>query len=325
MSRPRISIALGDYDITRPILDGAVEPQGVELVTMRYPSPQRHWRMLTHAEFDVCELSLGSYVARRSYGHDDLVAIPVFPHRRFRHGYAFVSAAAGVRRAQDLSGHGVGVRSWQTTAGVWIRGILAEHHGMALEDVRWVAQDAEDVELALPRGLTLEPVRPGENVVDLCAAGELAGLVYPEIPRPVLDGDRTIRRLFDDPKATEQDYFRSSGIFPIMHVVAIRAEIAERHPWLPRNLMEAFEAAKAAAFRRLQDPRTVSLAWLRALQEEEQALLGPDPWEYGLGEANRHVLATFLGYARQQGVAARPMAPEELFLPATLDQPPAYV
>jgi 4,5-dihydroxyphthalate decarboxylase len=325
MSKPRLVLACGDYDITRPLVDGTVTPQGVDLVTMTYASPQRHWRMLKHHEFDMAEMSLGSYVAKRSRGDDDLIAIPVFPHRRFRHGYAFLSAAAGVRDASDLGGRDVGVRSWQTTAGVWLRGILAEHHGLALESVRWVAQDSEDIPLELPPGLTLDPVTPGGNVVDLCARGDIAGLIYPEIPGPVRAGEKTIHRLFADPRRAEQDYFRQTGIFPIMHVVAIRAEVAERYPWLARNLMDAFEAAKTAAFRRLQDPRTVSLAWLRALQEEERELLGPDPWHYGLDERNAHVLQTFLGYARNQGVASRPLTPTELFHPATVEQPPAYI
>jgi 4,5-dihydroxyphthalate decarboxylase len=325
MSKPRLTLACGDYDITRALVDGTVTPQGVDLVTMTYASPQRHWRMLKHHEFDISEMSLGSYVAKRSRGDEDLIAIPVFPHRRFRHGYAFLSAAAGVREAADLSGRVVGVRSWQTTAGVWLRGILAEHHGLDTSSVRWVAQDSEDIPLELPAGLSLELVKSGGNVVDLCAQGEIAGLIYPEIPGPVLAGDSTIQRLFADPRRAEQDYFRQTGIFPIMHVVAIRAEVAEQYPWLARNLMDAFEASKAAAFRRLQDPRTVSLAWLRALQEEERELLGPDHWHYGFDDLNARVLETFLGYARDQGVASRALTPAELFHPATVEQPPAYI
>lgn len=325
MSKLSLTLAVGDYDITRPLFDGTVQPQGVDLVTLTYPSPERHWRMLKHGEFDIAELSLGSYVASRGRGIDDLVAIPVFPHRRFRHGYGFVSASCGVREASDLSGGSIGVRSWQTTAGVWLRGILAEFHGLPLTDVTWVAQDTEDVRLDLPAGLCLKRVPDGENVAGMCARGEIEGLIYPELPRQVLAGEPTIRRLFDDPKAAEQAYYRQTGIFPIMHIVAIRAALLEDHPWLARNVMDAFEEAKRLALRRLRNPRTVSLAWLRALQEEEQALLGPDPWHYGLGEANTHTLETFIRYAREQGVAAKSLTPAELFHPATTEPPPAYV
>ena len=323
--RVQLSMAVGDYDITRALLDGQVVPAGTELVTMSAPSPQRHWRMLVHREFDVAEMSLGSYVARRSLGQDDLVAIPAFPHRRFRHGYAFVSARSGITRPEELAGHTVGVRSWQTTAGVWLRGILDEHHGLPTESVDWLAQDSEDVPLSLPPDLRLRQASPGEVVTDLCADGRIAGLIYPELPEQVQAGDGSIRAVFDDAKSVEQEYFRSTGIFPIMHVVVIRAELLDAHPWLARNVYDAFVESKRLAMKRLTNPRTVSLAWLLALQQEERALLGPDPWRYGFDEVNRHTLETFLGYALRQGVAARKVTAEELFFPATLEQPPAYV
>ncbi|MFI6348608.1 ABC transporter substrate-binding protein [Streptomyces sp. NPDC050560] len=325
MSRLRVTVATGDYDITRPLLDGALAPAGLDLVGVTMPSPQRHWRMLTHREFDVAELSLGSFCARLSRGEDDLVGLPVFPHRRFRHGYAFVSAASGIRAAADLAGRTVGVRSWQTTAGVWLRGILEEYHGLPLDSVHWLAQDGEDVPLDLPDGLELTRVAAGEKVTDLCAAGRIEGLIYPELPRQVLAGDGTIERVFDDPKAAEQDYFRRTGIFPVMHVVAVRAELVESYPWLPRTLCEVFEESKRLALRRLDNPRTVSLAWLRALQEEERELLGPDPWHYGADALNYRTLDTFLGYARRQGVTARPLSAAQLFHPSVREQIPAYV
>jgi 4,5-dihydroxyphthalate decarboxylase len=217
------------------------------------------------------------------------------------------------------------VRSWQTTAGVWLRGILAEHHDLPVGGVEWVAQDPEDVPLDLPPGLSLGRVPDGENVVGMCEDGRVAGLIYPELPGPVLAGEPTIRRLFEDPKQAEREFFRTTGIFPIMHVVAVRASLLEEHPWLARNLMDAFEEAKRLAYRRLRDPRTVSVAWLRALQEEEHALLGPDPWRYGLDGTNRHVIGTFLRYAEEQGVAAVRLTPESLFHGSTLDRLPAYV
>lgn len=321
----RLSMAVGDYDITRPLLDGTVSPSGLDLVTVTAPSPQRHWRMLRHREFDIAEMSLGSYVARRSIGQDDLVAIPAFPHRRFRHGYAFVSATSGITRPDELIGQTVGVRSWQTTAGVWLRGILDEHHGLPTESVAWVAQDGEDVPLTLPSGLHLQPVPEGAAVTTMCAQGQIAGLIYPELPEQVLRNDGTIRRVFDNPKEVEQAYFRSTGIFPIMHVVVIRAELLETFPWLARSVLDAFVESKRLAIKRLSNPRTVSLAWLLALQEEERELLGADPWRYGLDDINRKTLETFLGYAHRQGVASTRMSADELFHPATLESPPTYV
>lgn len=325
MSRLQITIATGDYDITRPILDGAVSRDGLDIIGVTMPSPQRHWRMLTHREFDVAELSLGSHCARISRGETDLIGIPVFPHRRFRHGYAFLPGHSGARKAGDLTGGKVGVRSWQTTAGVWLRGILEEYHDLPLSAVQWIAQDGEDVPLNLPDDIRLSRVNPGDAVTDMCADGRLDGLIYPELPQQIQAGDGTMRRLFDDPKTSEQKYFRQTGIFPIMHVVAVRAELVEQFPWLPRTLFEVFDEAKRLAVQRLSNPRTVSLAWLRTLQEEEQELLGPDPWRYGLDRQNVATLDTFLRYAHRQGVTARPLAATDLFHPAVTESVPAYV
>ncbi|MPZ86405.1 MAG: 4,5-dihydroxyphthalate decarboxylase [Actinophytocola sp.] len=323
MRRLKLSAALGDYDITRPILDGSVRPQGVDLVSTVAASPQRHWRMLKHAEFDVCEMSMGSYVARRSRRMDDLTAVPVFPHRRFRHGYLFVGRDSAVVDPADLVGGAIGLRSWQTTAGIWLRGILADHHGLPVRKVRWVAQDTEDVDLGLGQAIDLSTVEPGAEVPQLCADGDLDGLIYPELPSQLAGGG--LRRVFTDTKRAEQDYFRETGIFPIMHVLVIRTALVQRHPWLARNLWEAFEQAKQAAMARLRNPRTVSLAWLTTLQEEERGILGPDPWEYGLTERNRTVIATFLRYAYDQGVAASELAPDNLFPDSVTEDPPAYV
>lgn len=323
--RIQLSIAMGDYDINRPIIDGQVQPQGVELVPLTMPSPERHWRMLVRREFDICELSLGSYAAMISHGGDSLVAIPVFPHRRFRHSYVFVSGARNITRAEQLRGERVGVRSWQTTMGIYMRGVLADHYGLPLDSVTWVAQDAEDVALDLPPDLRLEKMSQGQTLTESCASGQLAGLIYPEIPAPVRAGTGEIRRLFPDARQVEEDYFRQTKIFPIMHLVVIKREIAERHEWLPRNLVIAFEEAKRLARERLNDPRTVSLAWLRWLIEHERELLGADPWEFGTSRRNLHVLETFLRYAWEQRVTSRPLSVDQLFADGIAEVPPSYV
>lgn len=324
-ARLELSISLGDYDINRGLIDGTVQPQGIDAVPLVQQSPQRHWRMLLHREFDVCELSLGSYVAMVSRGDRSLVGIPVFPHRRFRHSYVFVTARRDIQSAADLRGGRVGVRSWQVTGGIWMRGFLAEYDDLGLDSVAWVAQDPDDVELDLPDGIRLERVTEGQTVTDLCARGELDGLVYPEIPEHVHAETGEIRRLFRDPRAAEEEYFRTTGIFPIMHVVVVRREVVEEHPWVARNLLEAFEQSKAQAMRRMRDPRVVSLAWLRWLIEHERQLLGPDPWMYGLGAGNRNNLDTFLRYAAEQGVAARKLEVDELFFDSVREEPPHFV
>lgn len=322
-----VTLAVGDYDLTSPLITGEVSPQGVDLTVLTYPTPPRNWRMVRHLEFDVAEVSLASYVARFSRGIDDLIAIPVFPHRRFRHSYIFLSPDSAVCSPSELIGGRVGIRVWANTAAVWVRGILAEHYGMPLDRVQWVAQDPEDVpfDLAVPPAISVRPVPAGQLVTEMCCRGDLDALIYPELPRQILDGSKRLRRMFPDSKGVEQEYYTATGIFPIMHVICLRADLAARYPWLPRNILEAFTQAKQLAMRRLEDPRTVSLAWLHDLHEEERGILGPDPWQYGLGDANRHNLDTFLSYASADGVAARRTSPEELFHPASVEELPAYI
>jgi 4,5-dihydroxyphthalate decarboxylase len=316
----RLSLAVGDYDINRGLIDGSVAVEGCETTVLTMPSPERHWRFMRHGEFDACELSLCSYLASLRQGR--LTAVPCFPHRRFRHHYVFVRADAGVRGPRDLEGRSVGLRTWQTTAGMWMRGILQHDYGVDLQRVRWVTHGEEDVPEAVPAA----PVERGDRDPErMLLDGELDAVLYPETLPSFRRGDPRVARLFPDPKAEEQAYYRRTGVFPIMHLVAVRREVAEADPWLPRNLLQAFERSKRLAYRRMENPRSVSLAWFTALYEEERALLGPDPWEYGLTEANRRNLAAALRYAHEQGILAQPAAPEDLFWPPTLDAIPEYV
>jgi 4,5-dihydroxyphthalate decarboxylase len=306
------SVALGDLDLTRPILDGVVEVQGVDLVPMSFRSPERHRRMILNREFDVCELSLGSFAALVSRGDDGMVGLPIFPHRRFRHSSLYVSSDGGLTAASQLVGEHVGIRTWQTTAGVWMRGILAEQHGLPLAAATWIAQDPDDVALDLPAGLKVRRAPAGSTVLDLCLRGEIAAVLWPEIPAAAQTGDGRLRPLFEDPRAEEERYFSETRCFPIMHLVVIRRDLLERHPWLAQNLASAFEQAKAIAMARLADGRSISLAWLQADLERQRQLLGPDPWAYGV-EANREVLATFLRYAEEQGITTHGLGVDELF------------
>ncbi|MDX1748289.1 MAG: ABC transporter substrate-binding protein, partial [Halobacteriales archaeon] len=146
-----LTLACGDYDLTDALITGEVEPDGIDLTALTYPSPMRHWRMLRHTEFDVCELSMGSYLSSRSMREDfPFTAITVFPHRRFRHSYMFRNDDAGIDDPGDMAGCRVGLRTWQTTAGVWMRGIAKEHYGLDLADVTWYTDDTEDVPLDIP-------------------------------------------------------------------------------------------------------------------------------------------------------------------------------
>ena len=313
-SRLKLTLACGDYEIMRPLKEGAVAPDGIELTVLTaMDSATRHWRFLRRDEFDVSEVSASSYVAARDQGLP-FRAIPVFPHRRFRHGFAFVNTAAGIREPRDLSGRRVGAKSFMTTAILWLRGILQHEHGVAPEAIEWVTELDEDIPFTPPPGLRVSQLPPGHSLVSMLLSGELDAVLSPDLIQPLLDRDPRVARLFPDHEAAEADYFRRTGIFPIMHVVGLRAELAERHPWAPINLYNAFEQAKSLAMRRMRDPRLVPLAWYREAWERQEALLGPDPWEYGLTARNRHTLQTLARFSHEQGLARRQIPLDELFL-----------
>jgi 4,5-dihydroxyphthalate decarboxylase len=319
-----LTFAVGDYDINAGLASGRVPVAGVAPRVLVLPSPERHWRMSRDLEFDVCELSMGSYLMLHDRGDFAAIAIPAFPHRRFRHGYIYVNTGAGIRDPRDLNGRRVGIRTWQTTAGIWARGMLQDDYGVDLSSIEWTTQDVEDIPLAVPDRFRSRLVEAGTTVTGMLEAGELDALIYPERPSAIDRGDPRIARLFADPKAAEIEYVTRTGLFPIMHTVVIRKAILAEHPWVARNVLTAFRASRDLAFGRMRDPRSVSLAWLTEALEEQRRVLGPDPWAYDL-ESNRAALENLIRWAAEQGLIARPMTVEDLFAPATLAEVPAYV
>lgn len=325
MTKPiHLTLACGSYDINKALIDGEVTPAGVDLTVLTYPSPQRHWRMGLHAEFDACEFSMATYLMLHARPENPFTAIPAFPHRRFRHSFIFVNTAAGISTPKDLEGRRVGIRTWQTTAGLWARGILADHYGVDLRTVKWIAQDDEDVAFTPPPGISLERVPEGKTVTGMLENGELDCLIYPELPESVRRGDPRVARLFPDYKAEEISYFEQTGIFPIMHTVVIKRSVLEENPWTALNLLHAFRQSKDLAFRRMRDPRTISLAWVQPVVEEQERILGPDPWSYEFA-ANRETIETMICYSYDQGMIDHPFSAEELFVPASIEEPPHYV
>jgi 4,5-dihydroxyphthalate decarboxylase len=316
MNALELTLAVGRYAITEALLDGSVRPLNVAFRSFALPSPERHWRMLRHQEFDVCELSLAGYAKAVAADPDTWAAIPAFPHRRFRHGYVFTSTAAGVSAPEELNGRAIGLRTWGTTAGLWMRGILQDQHGLDLRSVRWVTEHGESAASPPSGGFRLEPA--AGSLRDLLGRGELAAVIYPERLR-----GEDIRPVFADARAAELAYFRATGLFPIMHLVAVRRSLLERHPWLADELVTAFEQAKAAAWERASNPRWLPLAWGEQALAEQGAILGEDPWRYGLAE-NLPELTTALRYAAEQGLTQRPLEPAELFWPTTHSRPPTY-
>lgn len=310
----QLTLACGDYESIRPLKEGLIKPDGIELTVLtNMDSSSRHWRMLRNREFDVAETSMSSYLMAKNRDHP-FEAIPVFLHRRFRHGFIFINTNAGIEKPTDLIGKRIGLKTFQATAILWLRGMLEHEYGVPHRDVNWVTELDEDVEFTPPEGLSIEKAGPGKDVETMLAEGEVDAVLHPDVLRPFELGDPRVGRLFPDYKKDEIEYYKKTGIFPIMHVTAIQKAIVEEYPWVPFNLMRAFNDSKQLAYKRMENPRIVPLAWYREAWEEQQEILGPDPWEYGLGEANRHNLETAIGYSADCGLIDRRMEVDELFI-----------
>ena len=309
-----LTLACGNYEIVRPLIDGTVKVDGVELnILTDNDSATRHWRFLRNQEFDVAEVSGSSYLAARDNDWP-FRAIPVFLHRRFRHGFMFINTGKGISKPSDLKGRTIGVKTLMTTAILWMRGILENEYGVPLNSIEWVAELDDDVQVTLPPDIKVRRLSDNESIETMLADGKLDAVFHSDLIKPFLAKDPRVARLFPDPKAEEVAYFKKTGIFPIMHVMGIRQSVAEQHPWLAVNLFKAFNEAKSLAMKRMQNPRIVPLAWYRDAWEEQEQLLGPDPWEYGLSEKNCKNLETLVGYSHEQGLIKKRPTLEHLFL-----------
>lgn len=326
MSRVHLTLACGDYDRTRALEEGTVRADGIDLTYLRLPVEETFFRMLRHREFEVAEMSLSSYVVTLRQDPPPFVAIPVFTSRCFRHGSIYVHKDAGISEPADLRGRTVGTPEFQLTASVWVRGILAEHHGVPVESMTHLTGGQEQpgrVEkqrLDLPARIQVERIAPDRTLSELLTTGELPALVTPRIPSPFAARDPRVRRLFPDVIAVERAYFAATGIFPIMHVVVIRRDVHERLPWVAASLYKAFVLAKEDARARLYDSSALRfmLPWLTQQLEDAEQTLGADYWSYGLA-ANRDNLATFLRYHHEQGLSHGLLSPDELFVPETAE------
>jgi len=313
-TKVHLTLATGDYESIRALKEGTVRPDGIELTVLTdMTSDVRHWRMLRNREFDVAELSMSNYLMARYTGLPFL-AIPVFLHRRFRHGFVFLNAAKGITKPTDLIGRKVGLRNFQATANLWIRGILEHEYQVPHRQIQWFKQDEEEVEWTPPPDLNIQRIALGKSVEKMLVEGELDALIHPELIQPILDKDSRVIRLFPNYRDLEMDYFKRTGMFPIMHTTAIKEEVVRKYPWAPLSLMHAFEESKRLAYKRMENPRIVPLAWFRSFLEEQEEILGKDPWVYGLGDVNRKNLETLMQYSQEQGLLGKKMSVDELFI-----------
>jgi 4,5-dihydroxyphthalate decarboxylase len=325
MSKLQLSVAMGDYDRTRALFDGAVRIDGVDAVCMALSPEETFFRAFRHAEFDVSELSFSSYLVRASRGDCPYVAVPVFLSRAFRHTSIYVRKDR-IKKPEDLKGRRVGVPEYQLSANVWARAILQDDFGVHPEDITWVRGGIESpgrpekIALHLPSALRLEDAPEGRTISDLLDRGDIDGFIAPRPPGGAALHNPVVGWLFDDPTAAAKDYYRRTGVFPIMHLVGVRKELAAQHPWLPGAVLKAFAQAKALALDQLADTSAskVTLPFVEEQLKAARETLGDDFWSYGVA-ANLRTLETFARHHHGQGLSARLMAVGEMFHPTTYE------
>jgi len=321
-----ITIACGDYDRTRAIKDGRVPVEGCDVTYIPLEPEEVFFRAFRHQEFDVCELSFSSYLRVADGGASPYIGVPAFVSRVFRHSGIYIRTDRGIRTPQDLKGKTIGLPEYQITAVVWIRGILSDEYDVKPGDIHWrsggIEQPGRDerTPLAPISGLDLKPIPSDKTLAGLLAAGELDAMFSARSPSCFTRGVPHIGRLFPDYRAVERDYYKRTGIFPIMHLIGVKKELVARHPWLPTSLYKAFVAAKALALEEVRDVNAlrVTLPWVEAEALETVALMGEDFWRYGV-EENRKDIETLARYSHEQGLVSRRIAVEELFARQTLE------
>ena len=316
MNKVPLTLAIGDYEHTRDLATGQVPVQGVDLNVLHLRPEEAFFRFTFFREWEVSEMSMGKYVSLRSQEDKAIAAIPVFPSRVFRQSMIYVREGGGIRRPEQLKGKRIGVPEWAQTAVIYARGYLVHQADVPLASVEWIqagvneAGRVEKVKLKLPEGVRLRP-EPERSLNEMLLAGDIDAVLS---ARPPHGFGRGIARLFPDYEAVEAAYFKNTGIFPIMHVIVIKTEVLERHPWLAMNLYKAFEEAKRRSIERLSDITAshAPLAWLAPYTERMKSLFGEDFWPYGL-EKNRTTLQAFVDFAFEQGVCHRRLELEDLF------------
>jgi 4,5-dihydroxyphthalate decarboxylase len=326
VTRLQLTMGCGPYDRTEALRAGIVPIEGADLTYVPIQSPPELFaRAVKKASFDVAEMSLSLYVQLRSAGRLPFVALPIFPSRMFRHGYVFVRTDRGIAEPHDLEGRRIGVQEFHQTAGVWIRGILAEDHGVDLDRIQWreggvnAPRRPDELDLRPTGALDIEFIGSDVSVDALLRQGELDGYLGARKPHAHDAPDVPVDRLFPEPRSIEREYYARTGIFPIMHTLVVRESLLERHPWIAESVYKAFEQSKRWCLEQMHFTGTsrYTLPWLHADLEEVDELFGGDPWPYGL-ERNRVVLEAFVRHLVAQRFLDAPLQVDDLFVPVHL-------
>ena len=320
MSNLKLKLACWDYDRTRPLIDGRVKPDGIDLEIEILRPRQAFQRMLDNKEFHVSELSLASYTALKGRGDCPFVAVPVALSKIFRHSCIYVRTGAGINKAEDLRCKRVGTSQWSSTGLVFMRGMLQHDFGLEARDMHWFMGGLNRfvepplIPLDLPEDIRLDFLSGRQTLEKMFEAGELDALLSLYIPNLFLEGLPNIARLFPNFREIEQDYYRRTRIFPIMNTVVLREDVYRAHPWAARSIYRAFVTASDLAVDGLYDTDALRLAlpWLIDHVEEAWRIFGKDFWAYGL-EPNRPTFEAVGRYVHEQGLAPRVVSADELF------------
>ncbi|HMI97339.1 MAG TPA: hypothetical protein VK479_12560 [Micropepsaceae bacterium] len=319
MNKLALTAATPDYDHVRDLALGRVRPEGIDLTFLTFPVEEIFYRFIVYKEWDVSEISMAKYVSLIAAGDKNFWALPVFPSRVFRHSSLYVRRGGPIKKITDLAGRRVGIPEWAQTAAVYSRGFLVHQYGLKLASINWIQAGVnqpgrvEKVDLKLPKGVKITSM-PEKSLNGMLLSGEIDAVLAARPPDAFLAGDRKIHRFFENYQEIEQDYYKKTGIFPIMHAVAVRREVLDKNPWAARNLFYAFDEARRRSIARVVDG-TVSLVpipWGNEYARRGMELMGEDYFPYGI-EPNRKTLEAFLGYAHEQGVCKRLLTIEELF------------
>jgi 4,5-dihydroxyphthalate decarboxylase len=320
----RLTLAINDSDQVRDVLSGLVPVDGVDLTCLILEPEEIFFRFSRHREWEISELSMAKYTTLRARGDDSVIAVPVFPSRSFRHSAVYVRSDGPVDDPGALAGARIGVPEWSVTATVYARALLAHEYGLALEDIDWIQGGTnepgrvEGLQIAPPPGMTIVAERD-RSLTEMLLADDIAAIIAPHPPAAFADRSGRIVRLFSDTRRVEEEYYRRTSIYPIMHVVVLRADVHETYPWVAANLMKAFTVAKDRSLERAIDanvPRS-PIPWAASHAAAAEGLFGRDFWPYGV-DANRPTLEAFLTYMHEQGLCERRLEPDELFAPASL-------
>lgn len=323
----KLSVAMGNYDRMRPLVDGEVQIDGVDPVFMLQEPEEMFFRAFRHRDFDITELSMSSYTVKTANNDCPYIGVPVFPSRAFRHTSIYIRTDRGISTPADLRGKRIGVPEYQLTANVWVRMILDEDYGVKPNQMTWYRGGYEEVgrvekiNLKLSDGVKVINIPEHETISHMLAEGELDAVIGPRAPSCYTNGHPHVGYLFANPQQEAQKWYQRTHIFPIMHLLGIRKTLVEQHPWLPFSVYKAFEQSKQIALTRLTDTSAtkVTLPFVEEQLLAARRLMGHDFWSYGF-EPNRHALEKFLIQHHAEGLSSRLVKPEEMFHPASMEQ-----